>query len=668
VARVGNKDGCAPDIAQAERGDAEADATGGRRQDFTARVQRRALQRRAARAAEAAGGEPAAVHDAAAEGLSGVATSLPHLSVIQASFGAEHDVSSVDAHVGGTAAVACDAIGASAYASGGAVAFDAPPDLHTAAHEAAHVVQQQRGVSLDGGVGEVGDVHEQHADRVADAVIRGDSAAQMLAEHGGGGAQHAVQARKKKKKAADDDWEVTQDPSPDDESPADAVIRMQPDDDRVTAPLGGDTEHTFSVEHASKHSKFEWTHRLRGAAAEGDELQSPETVRGRSSTTHLRPRVTGTKKMRTHLTEIGADGERTTQQAPEVTFETPRPTLTSHALRSEGAAGTRPVTKALSLGDELVVTMQLDDVEGSPSAHAAFKGENLAVAGPVASLGDGSFEVRLKAAAPGAATGKVSLTLAEMTHDEAAHLALDLVVEPPADPRTATSDVGAGHGEFERGAGEDVGADLGPVTGTVVDDGPSLDDIARALWGRDPVANGVIDFAEDLGNAEFDLAFLDGIDKGAHKAVHDLLKGLVDAAKMLWKVMTGGGAFVAMDLYETIKTMFKAETIRQLAKELGDGWTDPDATARGEFRGKVIGYIAAEAVIVVITDGVASEIAASGMFTELVNALTGTDALAGTSAFARGPPGHHRCRRHHGTRRRGCDGSGRGRRARGRTA
>jgi hypothetical protein len=94
--------------------------------------------------------------------------SLPFLDTIQASFG-EHDLSGVHAHIGGQAADACADIGATAYASGQDVAFAGPPDLHTAAHEAAHVVQQRSGVHLEGGVGESGDAYEREADDVADA-------------------------------------------------------------------------------------------------------------------------------------------------------------------------------------------------------------------------------------------------------------------------------------------------------------------------------------------------------------------------------------------------------------------------------------------------------------------------------------------------------------------
>jgi hypothetical protein len=99
--------------------------------------------------------------DVAAEaqrGVAGAPQSLPHLDLIQRSFG-HHDVRGVGAHVGGAAADASERIGASAYATGTSVAFRGAPDLHTAAHEAAHVVQQRGGVQLRGGVGEQGDAY-----------------------------------------------------------------------------------------------------------------------------------------------------------------------------------------------------------------------------------------------------------------------------------------------------------------------------------------------------------------------------------------------------------------------------------------------------------------------------------------------------------------------------
>jgi hypothetical protein len=128
-----------------------------------------------------------AAPEIAARGVAGAGAPLPHHQQIQASFG-HHDVSGVRAHQGLPATVAARELGADAYAIGDAVAFSRSPDLHTAAHEAAHVVQQRGGVQLKGGIDQPGDAYERHADAVADAVVAGQSAAPLLdqvAGHGG---------------------------------------------------------------------------------------------------------------------------------------------------------------------------------------------------------------------------------------------------------------------------------------------------------------------------------------------------------------------------------------------------------------------------------------------------------------------------------------------------
>jgi hypothetical protein len=127
-----------------------------------------------------------AVPAIAAGGVAGAGALLPHLAQIQASFG-HHDVSGVRAHQGPATAAAARELGADAYAVGSSVAFSRPPDLHTAAHEAAHVVQQRGGVQLKGGIDQPGDAYERHADTVADAVVAGRSAVPLLDQVAGGG-------------------------------------------------------------------------------------------------------------------------------------------------------------------------------------------------------------------------------------------------------------------------------------------------------------------------------------------------------------------------------------------------------------------------------------------------------------------------------------------------
>jgi hypothetical protein len=128
--------------------------------------------------------QPGAALERAAEGIAGAGEPLPFLPQIQSSFG-RHDVRGVEAHVGGPATTAANALGAEAYATGNHVAFGAAPSLHTAAHEAAHVVQQRGRIQLRDGLGRAGDEFERHADQVADLVVAGRSAESLLDQHAG---------------------------------------------------------------------------------------------------------------------------------------------------------------------------------------------------------------------------------------------------------------------------------------------------------------------------------------------------------------------------------------------------------------------------------------------------------------------------------------------------
>ncbi|MFN3202015.1 MAG: hypothetical protein ACE366_26655 [Bradymonadia bacterium] len=137
------------------------------------------------------GGVSGAIHETASKGIAGSGGQLPHFDAIQNSFG-RHDVSGVQSFTGGDATSANEAMGSNGYAVTGdgapKVAFNGAPSLHTAAHEATHaVVGSLTNVSLDGGVGKVGDKYEQHADAVADKVVKGESAEGLIDQMAGGG-------------------------------------------------------------------------------------------------------------------------------------------------------------------------------------------------------------------------------------------------------------------------------------------------------------------------------------------------------------------------------------------------------------------------------------------------------------------------------------------------
>lgn len=129
---------------------------------------------------EQAPAEPAAAPERLArDATRGGGRRLPHFEAIQRAFG-RHDVSDVTSYGGADVADAGRALGAHAFAIGNAVAFTGAPDLHTAAHETAHVVQQRGGARGVMGLGKADPSHEQHADAVADRVVHGESVESML--------------------------------------------------------------------------------------------------------------------------------------------------------------------------------------------------------------------------------------------------------------------------------------------------------------------------------------------------------------------------------------------------------------------------------------------------------------------------------------------------------
>ena len=83
-----------------------------------------------------------------------------------------HDLSGVRAERSGEAW----SMGAEALTRGSVVSFARTPTLHTAAHEAAHVIQQRAGVADN----RENDVYERQAEAVADRVTRGQSSEDLL--------------------------------------------------------------------------------------------------------------------------------------------------------------------------------------------------------------------------------------------------------------------------------------------------------------------------------------------------------------------------------------------------------------------------------------------------------------------------------------------------------
>lgn len=123
--------------------------------------------------------DPSSLRSTAREGTRGPGSTLPFFSRIQSCFG-DHDLSGVRTHQDAGARQSAQALKAHAYTFGEDMVFDRPPSLFTVAHEAAHVVQQRSGVTLQNGIDKPGDAHEKQADAVANAVANGQSAAKLL--------------------------------------------------------------------------------------------------------------------------------------------------------------------------------------------------------------------------------------------------------------------------------------------------------------------------------------------------------------------------------------------------------------------------------------------------------------------------------------------------------
>ena len=160
-------------------------------------------------------------HAIAASGIKGGGRGLPYHDKIQASFG-KHDLSGVKTYTGQAATAAAKGLGARAYAMGDSVVLGPNGgDLHTVAHEAAHVIQQRGGVALAGGVGEAGDRYERHANAVADLVVQGKSAEGLLDTMAGSGCGAPALQREEEPASADavadapsadevgEEWEVS---------------------------------------------------------------------------------------------------------------------------------------------------------------------------------------------------------------------------------------------------------------------------------------------------------------------------------------------------------------------------------------------------------------------------------------------------------------------------
>ena len=131
-------------------------------------------------------------HAIAKAGVSGPGQPLTHLHTLEQAFG-HYDISRMREYRGPDTQAALAALGANGFCSDGRMALKEGADLYTQAHEAAHGVQQAglgSSLQLRGSIGEIGDKYEQHADAVAEKVMRGESVEGLLDQVVGGEGNH----------------------------------------------------------------------------------------------------------------------------------------------------------------------------------------------------------------------------------------------------------------------------------------------------------------------------------------------------------------------------------------------------------------------------------------------------------------------------------------------
>ena len=128
--------------------------------------------------------DPSTAQAAAEQGVATPSGDLPHRAQLEGAFGL--DLSSIVAHTGPDAQQTSRAMGASAYATGNHVIVPSGAGVGLVAHEVTHVLQQQQGVHLAGGLdGGASDPLEQEAQAVGAAVERGESVAGRFAAPSG---------------------------------------------------------------------------------------------------------------------------------------------------------------------------------------------------------------------------------------------------------------------------------------------------------------------------------------------------------------------------------------------------------------------------------------------------------------------------------------------------
>jgi len=588
------------------------------------------LERRNAVQRKAAGTEHVAdVHASAAAGVATPAQELPFRDHLEGALGL--DLGFVRAHVGGDAEKSATAMGAEAYATGNDVVLGSNASLHTVAHETAHVLQQGGGVQLKGGVGEAGDGHEREADEIAEAVVRGESAANRVAVYPETGADTSKASVQAKTKAAAKGHRLEAIP---DEVKLVAEVGTQVGPvpvhliNRNEEPInfiGFEEEvHTHPGEPARPRGDFVVEGSAPGTLiAPGSAMAFGVAFHPQATLPQDQQRVTSrdvnlraldqdsnaaaTIRLRgmAHPTSAATVERQREDRAAAAarSGQVPAP-ATYEDMRSYLETAKRMIEKderaqAADLVD--AVRRRLDDVATPDLVRDRFR-----------SYGFGAMTAQQSVGAAGD-----QMTILWRRLQGQASIQPDYYLHAFAQAR------------------EPLQLLLGEI-----DEAPTI----RAMHQASPVtivgtavAETVTDLFTDAG---FAAGFGMGIVEGAYAALRDLFVGAVEMlrsiAEIVGELISGGLLDATILVGRKLGHFFEQipDALKALGAMFATQWNAEDSFARGEFRGEVIGYVVAQIALLMITAGAAAALQAGGKWAAIVRVLQTADALGDVFTYA----------------------------------
>ncbi len=136
--------------------------------------------------------------------------------------------------------------------------------------------------------------------------------------------------------------------------------------------------------------------------------------------------------------------------------------------------------------------------------------------------------------------------------------------------------------------------------------------ITRELWEEVKKAAKTV-----WGWIVYAAAFVAGLLYGAVESVYDLFAGVVDLVKMIWSIgksiFTGNFIQDAKSLWNDLKKI----SFSGLAKAFLKKWNTADPWDQGFFRGRVLGYIIMEILMLVFSGGILTALKWTGKFAKI---------------------------------------------------